>query len=345
MDACSSLGCSILNALLEKSDVLVSGVYNSLMGSWPGLVITTLYILVAGYVILMGRAGERTKDWAISVVLITVLTGFAGSYSTFNEWVGGPLMSIAQKAGALAASGGESSGDGGISGLLDANEQSLGKVIATIDELEVPGNPITNAWLYLKVGVVVFIMTLLACVMYIGMLTLLCIALFSLMMMFMVAGPCLWLASFKETRHITWAWLRASANYTLWVVFIAAVAGVGNRYIAGVSDVLTTWDLERDGVFTKAIGAHMAITAISIYMLLKTSEWAAYLTGGTATQAGVLGALGSMGGSAVSSLANSGGNAAGAGARWGAGVAINRTQIGAAGYRAYSALKGLGRTR
>lgn len=336
----SSLGALVLNNLFDDTAIIVEKVYGGLMGAWPAQTIVGIYVIFVGYQILMGRAGDKSKEWGISAVLLLVLGGVAGNYGTFTEWVIVPIWSVAQRAGGMAASGGDVS-TGILSGILDASEDTLGKILTVIDRVEVLGSFLTNAWLYIKVGVVLLVLGLLSCAQYLVTLTLLCIAGFSLLMMFMVGGVCLWFASFKETRFITWTWLKQTLNYALWIFFIGAVAGVGNSYSSRIADKLTSWDLASHGVFTEAIGASMVLSCVSIYMLLKASDWAAALTGGSATNTGIVGAMGSMAGGAIAGV----GGLAGGAAKWGAGVAANKTTAGAAAYRAYSALKGMGKVK
>jgi hypothetical protein len=340
-----SVGSMILNDLIATAEPVVETVYGTLIGSWPGQTFVFLYVVIVGYMVLMGKAGDKSKEWALSAFLLLVIGGISSNYVTFNEWIAGPIWDAAQGSGGMAATGGSSSSPGGISGILDASGETFGKIMSIVDRVDIPGNPITNAWLYLKVGGVFLILSLLAGAQYVAMVALLCIAVFSLLMMFMVAGPCLWFASFKETRFITWAWLRATLNYALWIFFLGAVSGIANKYLEVVANILVLWDLERDGVFTRDIGANLLLTSLSIYMLLKASDWAAALTGGTSTNTGVIGALGGMAGGALGGAMNILGGAAGSAARWGAGAAINHTGAGQAAYRAYSAIRGIGQVK
>lgn len=346
-DVCSSFGCRTLNGLLEITDPVVSGIYDGLMGSWPGMLITGLYVLLVGYAVIMGRAGDKAKEWAVSACLLTVISAFSANYGRFEDWIGSPMLALAQNGGALAASGGESGGAGGVSALLDTAENNLGMIMATIDELEVPGNLITQAWLYIKVGAVVVLMTILACAMYLAQVALLCIALFSLKIMQMVAGPCMFFLAFKETRFIPGAWLRSSLNYSMWVIFLCGVSGIGNKFIAKVANALRSWDLENQGVFTAEVGTCMLLTGLSIYMLLKAADWAAAITGGTASQTGIVGGmigaagygLGSAIGGAARGLAPAMKEAA-----TGAGYLAGRG-AGNLAARAFSALRGIGGSR
>lgn len=330
------VGSVILNTLFDVASTVVESVYTIIMGSWPGQTFVALYVIGVGYAIITGRTGEKTKDWATSVFLLVIIGGIASNYGLFTEWVIKPVWGMSSSASAAAA-GGET---GTLTGVLDATENTLGKIMTIIDRVEVPGNIITNGWLYLKVGIVMAILAILACAQYLAVVCLMCVAIFSLLMMFMVGGICLWFASFKETRFIFFTWLKQTLNYAIWLFFIGAVSGIGNKFLSNSAEVLTSWDLERDGVFTGAIGATILLTTLSLYMLLKSADWAAALTGGTASNTGAVGAM--LGGMAslAGGAAGSSAGAAGGAAKWAGGKAGNLAMAGA--YRAYSALRGIG---
>lgn len=338
----ATIGSVVLNQLVTQGMTAVGSIYATLMGSWPGRLIIGLYIAFVGYTLILGKAGDKTKDWAVSAILITVLTGFVGNFDTFSSWVVEPVFGMIQ-GGAGVALNGDGASDGALSNLIDDAGKGIGKIFSVLDDIELPGNIITDAWLYIKVSVVVFLVGILGCILYLALSGLLCIAVFSVIAMFSVAGPCIWLASFKEYRHIAKAWLRATMNYVLWVFFLALVAGLGNHFIGTVADHLTSWDVERDGVFNEDVGSSMFLIALSIYMLTKAADWAAAITGGSASQTGVLGSLANVAGGAIGGAANAIGGAAGGAMKWGAGVAVNKTAAGAAAYRAFSKLRGIGK--
>lgn len=336
------LATAIFNTLVETGGDVIDTTYAVIMGSWPGLTIVTLYIIAVGYAVIMGRMGDRSKEWALSALLMTVIGGIAADQGSYSEWIAGPIYDMAFN---LAAVGAQSGEGGGVAATFNLMETTIGRTLAIIDNLDVPGNILTNGWLYMKVGAATFVLGLLGVALYLATLALMCIAFFSLFMMLLVGGPCLWLVSFKETRHITWAWLRATANYSLWAFFIGIVASVGVTLTDAAITDLMRWDIARDGVFTKRLGASMLLMALTIYMLLKAADWAAAITGGTSTNTGIIGAMGSMAGGALGGAANALGGAAGGAAKWGGGVLANKTAPGAAAYRAFSAMRGLGQTK
>lgn len=339
-----SLALNIFNFLINTLGGFVDKVYVVLMGSWPGMTIVALYTVIVGYQVIFGYAGERSKQWAVSILLLLVVGGVSNDQSAYTEWVSGWIYDLAYNLASVAPKLTDSKG---VAGMFHAMEDAVGRTLATVDNIEVPGNFFTDAWLYFKVGVACLLLALLVLVLYLATLGLLCMAFFSLFMMLLVGGPCLWLASFKETRGITWAWLKQTANYCLWIFFLGIVASVGISFVSLAVEGLTRWDLEADGVFTKDLGSSMLLMALTIAMLWKCADWAAAITGGTATNAGVIGAVGSAAGGALGGAVNAAGGAAGGAlggaAKWAGGVAANKTAAGAAAYRAYSALRGLGK--
>lgn len=345
MPTSQTLGSGVLNNLVERTLEFINTVYSGLMGSWPGLTIVTVYVIFVGYAVLMGHAGQRWKSWATSAFLVTVLSTVSHDFGTFQNWVIDPVLGMMKGGAALAATGGGGAGDGPISQMLDDAGANIGKMMAVLDEIDLPGNFIVDAWLYIKVGAVVFVMAVLGCFLYLAMVALTCVAVFSVLMMLMVGGPCLFLASFDGTRHIFTAWVRATLNYVLWVFFLAAVGGIGNYYIGITADALMKWDVEANGVFTEAVGGNMLLTGLCLYMLTKTADWAAAITGGTATQTGILGAVGGLAGSAMGSAIGAAGGAIAptlGNAAKGAGY-IGGNAAGRMAYRAFSAMRGIGK--
>ncbi|MDO9068668.1 MAG: type IV secretion system protein, partial [Deltaproteobacteria bacterium] len=162
---------------------------------------------------------------------------------------------------------------------------------------------------------------------------------FSIYMMLMVGGIFVWLAAFKAFRPHTWAWARAVANYLLWVFFLSAVAGFFMNVITSSVADMATWDLAVDGAFPPSLGKMIFFSVLITYLLLKTADWSAALTGGSSMSPGIVTSGFSMASRAAGSVGAPGGRAAmGAAGRMG-GAAWGAARGGAA--RAYSALKGL----
>lgn len=329
-----SFGTDTLNYMASKLDGYTSEVYHVLLGSWPSMVITTLYVMWFGYsVIYKANTGEHAKEFGISIALLLVMQGVV--MSGFTEWIADPILSMTQGLGQIAVdASGARGGD-----VFQSLDDGLGQIMHTVETIQPSGNILTNAWMYLQVGVASLVMTLAFSIMYMAFLTLYLLAIFSIYMMLMVGGIFVWLAAFKAFRPHTWAWVRAVANYVIWVFFLSAVAGFFMNVItSSVADV-ATWDLAVDGTLPPSLGKMIFFSVLITYLLLKTADWSAALTGGSSMSPGIVTSGFSMASRAVGSVGAPGGRAAmGAAGRMG-GAAWGAARGGAA--RAYSALKGL----
>lgn len=331
-----SFGTDTLSFMAGKLDGYTAEVYSALVGSWPGQTITTLYIIIAGYAILKGHAGEHAKELGISMVLLIVLQSLVHVGGGYNDWVASPVLSMTQGLGQVAIDAtGVRGGD-----VFQSLDDGLGQIMHTVDTIQPMGNILTNAWMYLKVGTASLLMTLAFCVMYVVFLVLYLMAIFSIYMMLMVGGIFLWLASFRATRHLTWAWLRAVANYVIWVFFLSAVAGFFMSLITETVGDMANWDLAVDGAFPSTLGRLIFFSVLVTYLLLKTADWSAALTGGSTMSPGIVtsgySSITNLGRGGKSGGKGGGGNAPG-GNSGGGKAALARAGAG----RAFSALKGL----
>lgn len=304
---------------------------HALSASWPAVAFTALYIVVCGYMIIVGNAGKHAKDLAVSMVLLVVLQGVIGS--GFNEWVARPFLDTVQGLSQLALN---PSGNGDTDVFIQLDD-GLGQIMTTINRLEPPGNLITAAWMYIKVGVVSLVLAVAYGLLYVVFLVLYIVALFSIYMMLMVGGIFLWLGAFKVTRSYTLAWFRALLNYGLWVFFLSIVIGFFMGVVMAYVHDLAQWDLADEGPFPASAGKLIFFCLLVAWLLLKTADWSAQLTGGTAMSPGIVTSGASLVGSAIGSAARSApAKAAGA---WAAGGAWSIARGTAA--RAFSALKGV----
>lgn len=327
-----SFGTEMLGYVAGHLDTYTGEVYSTLVGSWPGQTITALYIIIAGYAILKGNAGEHAKELGISMVLLIALQALVLTGGGYNEWVAEPILGLTQGLSQVAVDAtGARGGD-----VFQSLDDGLGQIMHTIDTVQPVGNIITDAWMYFKVGVASLLMTLAFCAMYVVFLVLYLMAIFSIYMMLMVGGIFVWLASFKATRHLTWTWVRAVANYVLWAFFLSAVAGFFMHLITLSVNDMAAWDLGTQGAFPAALGHLIFLSVLVTYLLLKTADWSALLTGGSSMSPGIV----TSGYSSITNLGRGGkgsGGSAPGGSSGGGKAALARAGAG----RAFSALKGL----
>lgn len=305
-------------------------------------VFSTLYVLAVGYMVLMGKTGERAKSWALSIVLLAVIQTAIFESSGYNDWVVEPLMGSASGLAKFF-----SGSDGTLFGRLDV---VIGGIVASVDRLEPTGSPMTNTMAYIKVGLASLILLLAVTAMYMVFLVQTMLAMFSMYVLLYVGPLFLFFTAFAETRFLATTWLKTFSQYALWQVLLALVMSISLPGVEIAGNSLSSWDVIRDGVFTKQYAFTLLFTCLVIYFLLKTSDLSAALTGGTSMQAGLAGGMLGAGMGAMGSGMNASGAGAmgtmqaGAGnlARMGAYGAGRAAGAGAQGaYRAYSALKGI----
>jgi len=102
----------------------------------------------------------------------------------------------------------------------------------------------------------------------------------------MVPAPIILIfAGIPFTRHIFTAWLKAIFTMALIPPFCGIVMGIGNVFITdAASDIMV-----QETVYNPKVFLIFVIFAIVFFLLQKTPEWAAALTGGTISSVGGLG--------------------------------------------------------
>lgn len=299
--------------------------------SFRGLfrIFVLLYVVVVGYRVMMGMMGERTKDAAISIALVVVLHGLVAETGAFYAWVQDPIMSTAL--GLVSFFGGGTGGEG----IMTRLDRAIGTVAGAVENVEPGGNIITSGMLYLKIGVGSLVLLLVTGGLYLVYVIQTALALVTIHILLIIAPPFIFFAAFTETRFIAWTWFKAVLNHVVWLALLALVMRMAIDTIEGVAQIIGTWDVVRDGVFTKDFALAIGFCLMMIYFLLKTSDLAASLTGGMGMQ---------------SNLAGAGLRTAGSALGAGVGIAAGAARpfvIGAAGataggaLRAYSAMKGI----
>lgn len=326
-----SFGQDLAGFVISNLATYTSDIFHALASSWPALSFTTLYIVIVGYKIIKGDAGAHAKELAASVILLLVLHGAMGA--GFDEWIARPFLDTVQGLSQLALStSGNSGGD-----VFVQLDDGLAQVMTAIDRLEPTGSFLTNAWLYIKLGGVSFLLAIAFGLLYLVYLVLYIAAYFSIYMMLMVGGVFIWLAAFRSGRAYTYAWLKALLHYGLWLFFLSAVMGFFMGVVIGYVHDLGQWDVAIQGPFPASAGKLIFLCLLTAWLLLKTAEWSASLTGGTAMSPGIVTSGTNMLGGALSSAARS--KPVSNAINQGVGGAASLARGGAV--RAYSALKGV----
>lgn len=265
-------------------------------------VVTTLYVVIVGYRILMGKVGGQASSWAVSILLLLLIQSMVLESDGYSRWVFSPLMGAALDLASYFS--GSSGTEFAHVGRLD---EAVGAIVSTVDQLEPTGNFLTNSMAYIKVGIASFILLLFVAGMYLVYLALTVLALFSMYVLMMIGPAFLFFAAFPETRFMAKTWLRTFCQYALWLVLLGLVMAISIPGVEAAAASLANWDVVRDGVFTQAFGMTLLFTGIVTYFLLKTSDLSSALSGGVGMNAGIAGGMLAGGIGAMGSAVSAGG--------------------------------------
>lgn len=302
-----SIGTLVIDLFLSELESFRQGAGGELAGAFRPFarMIVGLYVVIVGYMVLMGKTGERVKSWLLSIFLLVLVQALVLESNAYSTWVFEPLFGTAVD---LATFFGGS--DGSPFGRLDT---AVGEIVTTVDRLEPTGNFLTNSMAYIKVGAASFVLLVFVTAVYMVYLALSLLALFSMYVLLIVGPAFLFFAAFAETRFIAKTWFRTFCQYALWLALLSLVMGIAVPGLERVAASLSNWDVVRDGVFTRGYGIALLFTGVVTYFLLKTSDLSSALSGGVGMNAGIAGGMlgGGIGamGSAVSA-AGAGGMAA-----------------------------------
>lgn len=320
-------------------------VYPALMQSFGGFirVFVTLYIVFGGYGVAMGMFKEATKQMIVSLFLVFFLHGFVLESDVYSSWltphITGFFMGLADffAVKALAA--------GGMGHATDSFS-----VFSALDEMISRLNGATNAiessvgmldFLKVKMWFAVITLTLVYAFMYGAFMAIIVIGYFSLNILYLVGGICIFFAAFNQTRFIFYSWLRGVFNYGLLIVFASIILSI---CIFGLNESLARLIASAQNtreIFTREYFFAVFWALVSIALILKTPDFASMLSGGSAgSTAGIAAGMGLV----TSSIAKGvkmgmgpAGKMGGTLADRSAGWAANKVGAG----RAYSYMKGL----
>lgn len=315
-----SAGFALFTAVTDIATRYAASMSKGFMEEFGGIErsLVTLYVVLVGYQVMKGAFAEKTKEWLASVIYLVIFQVTAMESAAYFEWVVVPIQETALDIAAWVANKAQTGhGGSGIAGLFYALDTVMSKVLMAIENLEPQGNPLTNAWIYMTVGVASFILFLIYSMVYVAFFGLLLIGILSMDLLFIVGPVFLFFLCWKETRFIGWAWVRAVVNYALLVVFAGIAIGLTIYMLGVVADRIAGLDAS-DGVFNRYFAAALLTGAMSLYLLLKTPDYAAALSGGSAGSTTMLTAGLAMAGGALASGAKGawGSEAAGKAREW-----------------------------
>ena len=333
------MGTEIILSVLGQLETYLALIFGSFMASFGGFMsaFVVLYMLLMGLAFFKSTFAEHTKEIGVSIILVIILHGFIMDYSAYQYWVVSPVKNTVLDMSSFFANAG--AGGGGIEGIFRKLDEAVIKMKETTDYIFPHTNFLMDAGNYIKATMALGAMALAFGAVYVAYAILVCMGFFSLYVLFIVGGPCIFFGAFKATRFVTWSWCRALANYALLIVFASMVMGICINGISSSMDLLAQNSDPSMGYFTREIGYVVCWSLLSLGLLLKSADYASALSGGMAgSTAMVTGGLALTGGAlfGASKMAADNRFTRGAGKRLGNG-------LGAIGSRAYSAMKGINR--
>lgn len=334
------MGVDIIGALLKGLDAYLALIFSSFMASFGGFMkaFVVLYMLLMAIAFLKATFAEHTKEIGVSIILLIVLQEFIKDYSVYQYWVVSPIRNTALQMASFFVNAG-TGGGGGVEELFVKLDKGFIKMNEAMSWMFPTSNPLLHTFVFVAATLALGAMTLAFGAVYVAFIILICMGFFSMYVLFIVGGPCIFFGAFKATRFVTWSWCRALANYTLLIVFASLVMGLCINGISTAMDSLVANSDPSLGCFTREVGYVICWSLLSLGLLLKSADYASALSGGMAgSTAMVTGGLALAGGAMFSASKMAANNPA---TRL-AGKGI-RKGLGAIGNRAYSAMKGIKR--
>lgn len=334
------MGVEIIGSVLDELDKYLAAVFGGLMGSF-GLFIrafVVLYLLIMSVGYFRASFAEHTKEVGWSIVLVITLQAFVMETTVYHHWIVNPIKATAINMAGFFVNVGR--GGGGLEGIFQKLDEAFIKMNDTIEYIYPHKNFLMNAKEYFLATMALGSMALAFGAVYVAYMILVCMSFFSMYVLFVVGGICIFFGAFKQTRTVTWSWCRAIANYALLLVFASIVMGICINGITHAMDQLAQHSDPSLGYFTREVGYVICWSLLSLGLLLKSADYAAALSGGMAgSTAMITGGLAITGGAmfAASKLAYDNRFTRGAGS-------AAAGYIGAGARRASSALKGIKRS-
>ena len=301
-----NLSSTILLSFTARLEEFYTLVYPSLMqsfGFWIRLLLL-LYILIVGYMLIMGKVKENmVMDFIVSVVLLVLIYSCIMESSFYIHYVKNPLMQLTEDLGGFfidIAYKKSMATTGGIVGALNRLDRIYEGIFIQMVNLS-PKGSIFKMFNVLNIINTLQILILIAiyAIMHIAFLILLIMAYFSIYIMHTLGGIFIFCAAFKKTRFIFFTWLRAILNYSVLIVMLCMVMSVCIYGIdASMSKITTLKD--SNALLGPEYILMIVWCLITLALLLKAPDYAAALTGGQAgSTAGIAMSISKMGGMAA----------------------------------------------
>lgn len=300
-----SVGGALFSRLLKKlHDYLFNllGIVTENLHS-TAKILFTLYVIFMFYRLLKGKVGDSVLSFFISFLTVVVVYQFVFNLDQFQAWIYDPIISASLKLSGTFLTVGQ--GDS-LESMFVKLDEVFGRIFEAIDKVGEKASFWDDFWVQIQIYVIGGAMALVFGVLYAVFIVLFMGGIFGLHVLFVMFGVVGILGAYPYTRHVFFAWLRGIFNYALIPVFTAIIMGITLQFLEEASVMLAEFDPEKDGglLDSDAAGTALLIGAASIYFHFKAPEYAATITGGTASgMSGLVAPLAAVGGAAANRAA------------------------------------------
>jgi hypothetical protein len=298
-----SISFQVFSNLMFQLDAYTTGIFPALMTSfgWFIRAFFILYLTIIGLGVMYGRFQDATREVITSMVILCILWASMFDSQIYYSWLIKPYIALVMDFGSffLSHAQGDLFPSNGLFGIFSQIDVMFAKLIVTVVDLTPDVGFMSDLAIVLQAGFAVLIITLVYSTMYFAFIVLLAMGFFSIFILSVVGGPCMFFGAFKQTRFVFYAWVRAMLNYGLLVIFVSMIMAMCIYGMNVAIDSLAATDVV-DGILTLEFAATLCWGALTVGMLLKAPDFAAAISGGSAgSTSGIAGGIAAVGGAMV----------------------------------------------
>ncbi len=298
-----SISFIVFGNLMSQLDTYTTGIFPALMTSfgWFIRAFFVLYLTIIGLGVMYGRFQDATREVITSMVILCVLWASMFDSQIYYSWLIKPYVAMIMDFGSFFLSHAQSDmfPSDGLFGIFSQIDVMFAKLIVAVVDLAPDVSIMSDFVIVLQAGYAVLLMTFVYAAMYFAFIVLLAMGFFSIFILSVVGGPCMFFGAFKQTRFVFYAWVRAMLNYGLLVIFVSMIMAMCIYGMNAAIDALAATDTV-DGILTLEFAATLCWGALTVGMLLKAPDFAAAISGGSAgSTSGIAGGISMVGGAMV----------------------------------------------
>lgn len=297
---------NIFTSIESKLDGAVYELFQHIMGSAFSdfaHAFLVIYIMIVSYLVIKGLSGSKTKEMAMSLILLPALWSFVFNVDTYFDWFVDPFIDTSMNlAGFIIAKippEDNMAALDGVKGIFKSLDGLSDEFFRFMFEIEYPGG-VRNLGPFFKSFSLAMVLLVLYSAAYGAFVVIMTIGIFSMYVLFTVGGVCIFTAVFSSTRKIFYSWLRGLFHYALIIVFASIVMAL--CYFGLYQAIHKLMQLKGTAsLYSPAYVETLCWAVLSLAMQMKAPEYASQLSGAQAGNTGALaGGIGMVAGAGAS---------------------------------------------